>query len=441
MNHVHSIEDIPLNSFHRLLALRSGGGSFVDGYILSIIGVVMMQMSTALTLSSFWEGMIAASALIGIFFGGFMGGWFTDFFGRRRVFFVGPIVFTVASIAQLWADSATTIFTLRLLIGVAVGIEYPVATALLVEFLPKKHRGQKLATLTVLWFAGAACAYVIGEIILRSGAPDAWQWVIASSAIFGTALFLLRLGTPESPRWLLTKGRRSEAEITIKKVFGESFSLTSLPEQDDTSKLPLSALLHSGYGKRLFFVLVFWTCSIIPIFAVYAFAPKVLLALKLTGDLSAIGSISITAFFMIGCLLASKAINVLDRRKILIYGFLFSGLALVGLGAFDSHGGIIILVFFSLFALFIGGAQALCFVYPNEIFPTEVRSVAVGIATSLSRVGAAAGTYLVPMSLAGIGVANTMFAAAAITFFGLLVSWWLAPETRSLSLQEAAALR
>ena len=441
MKHVHSIEDIPLNSFHRLLALRSGGGSFVDGYILSIIGVVMMQMSTALTLSSFWEGMIAASALIGIFFGGFMGGWFTDFFGRRRVFFVGPIVFTVASIAQLWADSATTIFTLRLLIGVAVGIEYPVATALLVEFLPKKHRGQKLATLTVLWFAGAACAYVIGEIILRSGAPDAWQWVIASSAIFGTALFLLRLGTPESPRWLLTKGRRSEAEITIKKVFGESFSLTSLPEQDDTSKLPLSALLHSGYGKRLFFVLVFWTCSIIPIFAVYAFAPKVLLALKLTGDLSAIGSISITAFFMIGCLLASKAINVLDRRKILIYGFLFSGLALVGLGAFDSHGGIIILVFFSLFALFIGGAQALCFVYPNEIFPTEVRSVAVGIATSLSRVGAAAGTYLVPMSLAGIGVANTMFAAAAITFFGLLVSWWLAPETRSLSLQEAAALR
>jgi len=441
MKHVHSIEDVPLNTFHHLLVLRSGGGSFVDGYILSIIGVVMMQMSTALSLSSFWEGMIAASALIGIFFGGFLGGWLTDYFGRRYIFFVGPVVFTVASIAQLWADSAVAIFTLRLLIGVAVGIEYPVATALLVEFLPKKHRGQKLAALTVLWFAGAACAYVIGEIILRSGAPDAWQWVTASSALFGATLFVLRLGTPESPRWLLTKGRRKEAEITIKRVFGEGFSFASLPEQDDASKLPLSALLHSGYGNRLFFVLVFWTCSIIPIFAVYAFAPKVLSALKLTGDLSAIGSVSITAFFMIGCMLASKAINFVDRRKILIYGFLFSGLALVGLGAFDSYGGILVLVFFSLFALFIGGAQALCFVYPNEIFPTEMRSVAVGIATSLSRVGAAAGTYLVPMSLAGIGVANTMYAAAAITFFGLFVSWWLAPETRSLSLQEAAALR
>ncbi len=441
MNHAHSIEDVPLNSFHRLLTLRSGGGSFVDGYILSIIGVLMMQMSSALHLDSFWEGMIAASALIGIFFGGFLGGWLTDYIGRRRIFFVGPIVFTVASIAQLWAESAETIFVLRLLIGVAVGIEYPVATALLVEFLPKKHRGQRLATLTVLWFAGAAVAYIIGELILRTGEPDAWRWVAASSAVFGAILFTLRLGTPESPRWLLTKGRHKEAEITIKKVFGEKYSLASLPEQDSASKLPVSALLHSGYGKRLFFVLVFWTCSIIPIFAVYAFAPKVLAALKLTGDMSAIGSISITAFFMIGCMIASKAINFIDRRKILIYGFFFSGMALVGLGLFDSHGGVVILVFFSLFALFIGGAQALCFVYPNEIFPTEVRSVAVGIATSLSRVGAAAGTYLVPMSLGGIGVANTMYAAAAITFFGLLISWLLAPETRSLSLQEATALR
>ncbi|SDI88583.1 MFS transporter, putative metabolite transport protein [Pseudomonas flavescens] len=65
-----SIEDIPLNRFHQLLTLRSGGGSFVDGYVLSIIGVCMMQMTAAMSLSSFWQGMIAASALIGIFFGG-----------------------------------------------------------------------------------------------------------------------------------------------------------------------------------------------------------------------------------------------------------------------------------------------------------------------------------------------------------------------------------
>ncbi|MOA64016.1 hypothetical protein D3C78_1899350 [compost metagenome] len=59
---------------------------------------------------------------------------------------------------------------------------------------------------------------------------------------------------------------------------------------------------------------------------------------------------------------------------------------------------------------------------------------------SLSRIGAAIGTWLVPISLQNIGIANTMFAAAAVTMLGLVVSLVLAPETRSLSLQEAASL-
>ncbi|MBN0203832.1 MFS transporter, partial [Pseudomonas aeruginosa] len=95
----------------------------------------------------------------------------------------------------------------RFLIGVAVGIEYTVATALLVEFLPKKYRGPRLATLTILWFAGAAFAYLVGDLILRSGGEDAWRLVLASTAAIGAVLFLLRIGTPESPRWLLSKGR------------------------------------------------------------------------------------------------------------------------------------------------------------------------------------------------------------------------------------------
>jgi len=88
-----SVEDVPLNRFHKLLTLRSGGGSFVDGYVLSIIGVVLAHISTSLSLNSFWEGLIAASALIGIFFGGFLGGWLTDRLGRKRLFFVGPTLF------------------------------------------------------------------------------------------------------------------------------------------------------------------------------------------------------------------------------------------------------------------------------------------------------------------------------------------------------------
>ncbi|WAB90764.1 MFS transporter [Pseudomonas citronellolis] len=435
-----SIEDVPLNGFHQLLTIRSGGGSFVDGYVLSIIGVSMVQMTAALGLSSLWQGMIAAAALIGIFFGGFIGGWLTDHFGRKRIFFVGPVLFILSSLAQYWVESALALFLLRLLIGIGVGIEYPVATSLLVEFLPKKHRGPRLATLTILWFAGAALAYMVGNALLRHGGDDAWRLVLASASVIGAALFLVRLGTPESPRWLLGKGRAAEAEQVIKSVYGPRFSLRNLPEQPRQKKLSVWNLLHSGYGKRMLFVSMFWTCSVIPVFAVYAFAPKVLLALNLQGNWASFGSEAITLLFVVGCIIATRLINVIGRRSMLIYSFLWSGLALLGLGAFHASSEAVILALFGAYALFIGGAQVLQLVYPNELFPTEIRACAVGVGTSLSRVGAAVGTYLVPLSLDSLGIAQTMYAAAIVTLVGLLFAWALAPETRSLNLQQAASL-
>lgn len=436
----HTVEDINLNNFHRLLSIRSGGGSFVDGYVLSIIGVVMLQVTAALHLSTFWQGMVAASALIGIFFGGFLGGWLTGKFGRQKPFFIGPTLFIICSVGQFWVESGYTLFILRFIIGIAVGIEYPVATALLVEFSPKKNRGPLLAMLTIMWFAGAAFAYLAGDIILRLAGEDSWRYVLASTSVIGMLLFLVRIGTPESPRWLIAHGRNREAEQIIKKVYGDHYSLTHLPEQPVENKVSFLDLLHSGYGKRMFFITIFWTCSVIPVFAVYAFAPKVLLALNLQGEWMSFGSIAITFLFVIGCIIATQLINIMGRRPMLMYSFLFSGAALFLLGIFHNSSEGIILFLFGAYAVFIGGAQVLQLVYPNEIFPTKIRAAAVGVGTSLSRIGAAIGTYLVPLSLDKFGIADTMFAAAAITFVGFFVSYFLAIETKHLSLADAGYL-
>ena len=329
---------------------------------------------------------------------------------------------------------------MRFLIGIGVGIEYPVAGSLLVEFMPRKYRGPRLAMLTIIWFLGAALAYLVGNLILSSGARDAWRWVLASPAVIGIVLFVVRIGTPESPRWLLSKGRTADADAVIKKVYGPSFSLKNLPEEQTEKKISLWSLLHSGYGKRMLFVSVFWSCSVIPVFAVYSFAPRVLEALHLTGKWESLGSVAITLLFVVGCIIATRIINVLGRRAMVIHSFLWSGLALLALGACSNGPAVVILVLFGAYAVLIGGAQVLQLVYPNEIFPTDIRAFAVGMGASLSRIGAAIGTWAVPTALQTIGIGNTMYAAAAVSFIGLAASLALAPETRSLSLQEAASL-
>lgn len=435
-----SLEDAPLNSFHKRLTVYSSAAPFLDGYVLSIIGVVMLQMSNALELSNFQQGLVAASSLIGMFFGGFIGGLFTDKIGRKTLYLLVLVALTVFSLAQFWVASAWALILLRLLLGIAIGADHPLATSLLAEFLPRKHRGSLLASLVMVWFVGAAAAYIAGELILRSAGPDAWRWALASAAVPGAIFLFLRAGTPESARWLLSQGRVTEADKVIKKVYGEQYSIQNLPEKMPEVEVSAWSLFHSAYGKRIFFVSVFWTCSIIPQFAIYAFAPRILQAMGLTGNWAAWGSVAITLMFVLGCLLGVGLIEPMGRRKMLIHSFLWSGLALLLLGIFPDGAALMTLLLFGAYALFIGGAQVLQYVYPNELFPTEIRGSAVGLATSLSRIGAAIGTYLVPMSLTSIGIANTMFVAFGISMTGLLVSWLMAPETRSMDLHHAGSL-
>lgn len=191
-----SIEDVPINGFHQLMTARAGGGWVPDGYILSIIGVVIVQFSDYLKLDSFWQGLVAASAMLGTFFSSFLCGWLTDKIGRKRLFFVGPILFIIGSVGSFWVESGMALFILRFLVGIGVGLEYPVAGSLLTEFLPQKNRGPRLAGLTILWFAGAALSYIVGNLILAYGGDEAWRLALASSAVLGALLFIVRLKTP-----------------------------------------------------------------------------------------------------------------------------------------------------------------------------------------------------------------------------------------------------
>jgi putative MFS transporter len=76
-------------------------------------------------------------------------------------------------------------------------------------------------------------------------------------------------------------------------------------------------------------------------------------------------------------------------------------------------------------------------VFPAESFPTEVRASGIGLATAVSRLGSAVSTFLLPVSVAGIGLSPTMGILAAILAIGALLSWAWAPETKSLTLSQA----
>ncbi|WP_287815362.1 MFS transporter, partial [Pseudomonas sp.] len=121
-----------------------------------------------------------------------------------------------------------------------------------------------------------------------------------------------------------------------------------------------------------------------------------------------------------------------------VLGTLFTYPILTALGSVTTWWGAFGLIMVAL--VIVSFYTSINAVVKAELFPTEIRAVAVGIGTSLSRIGAAVGTYLVPFSLQSVGIGHTMYVAAAVTLVGLAAAWAMAPETRSLSLRDAAAL-
>lgn len=433
----HLIDDAPITAFHKKLTVFSSGGPFIDGYALSIIGVALITLEPAMDLSSVELGLIGAASLIGIFVGGGLFGYLTDRIGRHLMYIVDLVALAVFSVLSAFAGEPWQIIALRFLLGVAIGADYPIATSLLAEFLPKKQRGRYLGGMFVVWALGAAVAYVVG-FLLRDFGPDAWRILLASPAVFAIITLLARLGTPESPRWLLSKGRREEADAAIKKAFGPQYSVDDLTEEK-VATTSFTRVFRRPYLRRTVFVAVFWTAQVIPLFAVYTFAPELMASFGLEGDSNLYGgSLIIALLFVVGGIPGLYLVERIGRRALLVGSFAIIAVALAIPAVIPGVPPLVFFLALAVFALVSGASSFLEIVYPNELFPTEVRATAVGVGTAMSRIGSAGGTYLMPMALTGLGAGGALGIGAVVTVVGLVAAVFMAPETRNVALTDCA---
>ncbi|MFF5790501.1 MFS transporter [Paeniglutamicibacter sp. NPDC012692] len=438
---VHLIDDAPLTRFHKKLTTFSSGGPFIDGYALSIIGIALITMTPALDLGPSEIGMVGAASLVGIFFGGGVFGWVTDKVGRHTMYILDLIALAVFSILSAFSTDIWQLVLWRFLLGVAIGADYPIATSLLAEFLPKKHRGRLLGATFVVWAIGAAAAFAVGYA-LRDAGPDAWRYMLASPAIFAIITLLFRLGTPESPRWLLSRGRVDEARAVIKKVYGEKYDIESLGEttEDGSKQAKFTDIFNRKFWRRTLFVSIFWTAQVIPLFAVYTFAPDLLASFGMDGDANLYGgSLLISLIFVVGGIPGLWLVERIGRRKLLLWSFGIIVVALAAPAFIPNVAPQTLFTALAIFALASGASSFLEVVYPNELFPTEIRATAVGFGTAISRVGSAASTYLMPVAIISFGAAGALMIGAGISLVGLIATFLLAPETANRSLSETTS--
>jgi putative MFS transporter len=421
-------------SLVRRINLSAAWGEGLDGFDLGVLSVVLPAITVALHMSPVEAGLIGASSLIGIFIGAPLAGYLTDRFGRQRMFTIDIACFIVLGIAQALVTEPWQLFIARVLLGIAIGAEYAIGAAMLAEFAPNHNRGRRLSALLVCWYGGFLVAVVAAYALTAMGVS--WRWVLATSAIPAIGAWLVRMGIPESPRWLIGKGRQAEADKVVEKHLGVAYFESEGMNQEQHGRGGYRELFHGQNLRRLTFISVFWACNVAPYFAIFTFAPIVLESLNMADPTA--GTIGVNGLATVGALVGALTIEHIGRRRQLIPPFWIMAVVLAIVGIWSGAPTWVVILCFAIFAFFNALQGNLTAVYPIEIMPTEVRSSAVGVAAAASRVGAAAGTFLLPVGIATIGTGWCMIIAALICVIGGVVSQVMAPETTGQTLNEAS---
>ncbi|MFT0520161.1 MFS transporter [Pseudomonas faucium] len=429
------IDDLPIGRFHLKIAGLTFGAHFTDGYILGLIGIAFTLLSPQMQLDAFWQGLIGASALIGLFLGSLFFGWISDHLGRQKIFLISFVLITLASVMQFYVQSAAALLCCRILIGIGLGGDFSVGHAMLAEFAPRKHRGVLLGSFSVIWTFGYVAATFVGTALLSLG-DDAWRYMLASSAIPAGLILLARIGTPESPRWLLNRGRGDEARAIVRKHLGEHVVLDEEPAGEQRSGF--AALFSREYRKRTAFNCLFFVCIVMPYFAIYTFLPTILAKMGLAEGFGT--ELMLNLLLILGAMAGIWCTVKFSRRGFLIGSFVVLAVALSLLAVLPGSAAWLMVLVFGVFTLVLSAVSNLVGVFPAESFPTPVRASGIGLATAVSRLGSAVSTFLLPVSVAGIGLSPTMAILAGVLAFGALISWAWAPETKALTLSEACSV-
>ena len=173
----------------------------------------------------FWLGLLFwVPAMAGGVFG-LLGGYLTDFLGRRRVLTYSILLYSVATAASAFATSLEQLLFFRTLTFVGVCVEFVAAVAWLAELfdVPKQREGVLGTTQAFSSFGGILVATVNRLAVQYGptlpaiyGGHSEWRYTLLSGLLPAIPLMIVRPFLPESPKWLAARGtlkRPSVAEL------------------------------------------------------------------------------------------------------------------------------------------------------------------------------------------------------------------------------------
>jgi MFS transporter, putative metabolite:H+ symporter len=391
-------------SNRKLLGI-AGLGWLFDAMDVGMLSFIIAALQKEWNLTVEQMGWIGSVNSIGMAVGALVFGLLADRIGRKNVFIITLLLFSVGSGLSAFATTLTVFLILRFFIGAGLGGELPVASTLVSESVPAKERGKVVVLLESFWAGGWLLAALISYFVI----PEyGWETALILGALPAFYALYLRWNLPDSPRFMSVKKEGT--------VLGNIIKVWS-----------------SAYARQTTMLWILWFCVVFSYYGMFLWLPSVMVMKGFSLIKSFEYVLIMTLAQLPGYFSAAWLIERMGRKFVLVTYLIGTALSAYFFGNAESSA--LLITFGILLSFFNLGAWGALYAYTPEQYPTAIRSTGAGMAASFGRIGGILGPLLVGYLVAQKTAITTIFAIFCVAIFvGALVVLVLGKETKQQEL-------
>ncbi len=387
---VARLDRLPASRFHVTVLVVAALSLFFDTLDTVVTGFAFAAFRTEWHLGASALGINAAVGLAGYLVGSLLVGFAADRWGRKAVMSWSLVLYSLFSASRALAPGIEVFMVLNFLTWMFVGMESCVVPPYLAELWPSRLRGRFNGWMMSFFALGFSLSPVWALVFLPT---VGWRGTLALTAPFALLVGAMRRVLPESPRWLLSQGRAEEAEAVVADIEARVARSHGgvLPPVVPVSVPPITRaarradIVAPGVLRLTLMLWLVWFTEYGVLYTFQSVLPTLLALDGFSLVRSTQFSVVIFSGFIPGYLLAGYLLDLVGRKIWLIVCFLGIGVSGTLFGFAGTGAEIMTCAWFTAF--FLGSGSTSIYTYTPELYPTEIRTTAMGLASAMGRAG------------------------------------------------------